>query len=130
MHISEFDYELPPELIAQEPPAARDGARMLVVDRAQASWRDNSFAEFPTFWQAGDVVVLNNTRVFPARLRGHRVVNGQPGAAVEALLVRPIADAPNEWEVLCKPGRTLKVGAELEFAKGRLRGEVTAIPRR
>lgn len=127
MHISEFDYELPPALIAQEPPAARDGARMLVVDRAQARWRDHSFAEFPTFWQAGDVVVLNNTRVFPARLRGQRVVNGQPGAAVEALLVRPIADAPNEWEVLCKPGRILKVGAELEFGEGRLRGEVTAI---
>jgi S-adenosylmethionine:tRNA ribosyltransferase-isomerase len=127
MHISEFDYELPLELIAQEPLPERDGARMLVVDRAQENWRDDSFAEFPTFCRAGDVIVLNNTRVFPARLLGHRVLNGQRGAIVEALLVRPIADAPNEWEVLCKPGRTLKIGAELVFGEGQLRGVVTAI---
>ncbi|MCG3159502.1 MAG: S-adenosylmethionine:tRNA ribosyltransferase-isomerase [Acidobacteria bacterium] len=127
MRVSEFDYELPDELIAQEPLAERDRSRMLVVDRANQSWRDSSFAEFPTFLNAGDVIVINNTRVFPARLIGHRIVNGQRGALVEALLVRLIEDNKNEWEVLAKPGRALKVGAELEFGEGRLRGVVTAI---
>jgi S-adenosylmethionine:tRNA ribosyltransferase-isomerase len=134
MRVSDFDYELPDELIAQEPLADRDRSRMLVVDRANRSWRDSSFAEFPVFLNAGDVVVLNNTRVFPARLVGRRVVNGRPGALVEALLVRPvqrpdqrIENSANEWEVLAKPGRSLKVGAELEFGEGRLRGIVTAI---
>jgi S-adenosylmethionine:tRNA ribosyltransferase-isomerase len=127
MRTSEFDYELPDELIAQEPLAERDRSRMLVVDRANRSWRGSSFAEFPTFLNAGDVVVLNNTRVFPARLVGHRVVNGRRGALVEALLVRPIEGGANEWEVLARPGRSLKVGAELEFGAGALRGVVTAI---
>jgi S-adenosylmethionine:tRNA ribosyltransferase-isomerase len=127
MLVSEFDYELPGELIAQEPLAERDRSRMLVVDRANRSWRDSSFAEFPEFLNAGDLVVLNNTRVFPARLVGHRVVNGRRGALVEALLLRRIENSSNEWEVLAKPGRSLKVGAELEFGDGRLRGSVTAI---
>ena len=127
MLVSEFDYELPDELIAQEPLAERDRSRMLVVDRANQSWRDSSFAEFPEFLNAGDLLVLNNTRVFPARLVGHRVVNGRRGALVEALLLRRIENSANEWEVLAKPGRSLKVGAELEFGDGRLRGNVTAI---
>jgi len=127
MLVSEFDYELPDELIAQEPLAERDRSRMLVVDRANQSWRDSSFAEFPEFLNAGDLLVLNNTRVFPARLVGHRVVNGRRGALVEALLLRRIENSANEWEVLAKPGRSLKVGAELEFGDGRLRGGVTAI---
>jgi len=127
MLVSEFDYELPGELIAQEPLAERDRSRMLVVDRANQSWRDSSFAEIPEFLNAGDLVVLNNTRVFPARLVGHRVVNGRRGALVEALLLRRIENSANEWEVLAKPGRSLKVGAELEFGDGRLRGDVTAI---
>src|SRR5215510_16184117 len=100
MLISEFDYELPDDLIAQEPLAERDRSRMLVVDRANQSWRDSSFAEFPAFLNAGDVIVLNNTRVFPARLIGRRIVNGERGAMVEALLVRRIENSVNEWEVL------------------------------
>ncbi|HEU0184213.1 MAG TPA: tRNA preQ1(34) S-adenosylmethionine ribosyltransferase-isomerase QueA [Blastocatellia bacterium] len=130
MLISDFNYELPDELIAQEPLAERDRSRMLLVDRANGSWRDSSFAEFPAFLNEGDLVVLNNTRVFPARLIGNRIVNGRRGALVEALLVRPVQKAEksaNEWEVLAKPGRSLKIGAELEFGAGRLRGVVTAI---
>jgi S-adenosylmethionine:tRNA ribosyltransferase-isomerase len=127
MLVSEFDYELPGALIAQEPLAERDRSRMLVVDRANRSWRDISFAEFPEFLNTGDLVVLNNTRVFPARLVGHRVVNGRRGALVEALLLRRVENSANEWEVLAKPGRSLKVGVELEFGDGRLRGGVTAI---
>lgn len=125
MHISEFDFELPTELVAQEPLEPRDASRMLIVDRKQQTFRDGSFTEFPTFFESGDVVVLNNTRVFPARLLGHRIINGEPGAQVEAFLVKQIRG--NEWEVLAKPGRALKVGAELEFGNGRLRGTVSEI---
>lgn len=126
MHISEFDYELPAELIAQHPLAARDRSRMLVVDRAKGNWRDSGFAELPALLSAGDVVVINNTRVFPARLVGHRLVNGERGAKIEALLVRRAAAEENEWEVLAKPGRALRTGAEVEFGDGRLRGVVIA----
>lgn len=132
MHISEFDFDLPDELIAQQPIEPRDASRMLVVDRKTQTYRDGLFTEFPQFFDAGDVIVLNNTRVFPARLLGHRIVNGQPGAQVEALLVRPVQNRDYQgaavgWEVLAKPGRALKVGAELEFGNGRLRGVVTEI---
>jgi S-adenosylmethionine:tRNA ribosyltransferase-isomerase len=126
MHISEFNYELPPELIAQRPLAERDRSRMLVVDRARGVWRDSSFAELPSLLDAGDVVVINNTRVFPARLIGHRVRNGERGAKVEALLLGCLSRETNEWEIMARPGRALKVGAELEFANGRLRGVVVA----
>jgi S-adenosylmethionine:tRNA ribosyltransferase-isomerase len=131
MHISEFNYELPHELIAQEPLAERDSSRMLVVDRMSKRYRDSSFAEFPTFLSAGDVIVINNTQVFPARLIGHRILQGkqgrQKGACVEALLVRPLDSGNHEWEILAKPGRALPEGAEIVFGHGRLRGVVTAI---
>jgi S-adenosylmethionine:tRNA ribosyltransferase-isomerase len=127
MHISEFDFDLPPELIAQEPLEPRDASRMLVVDRKSQTFRDESFLKFPSFIESGDVVVLNNTRVFPARLVGHRLVNGERRAQVEAFLVKKIATAGNEWEVLAKPGRALREGSMVEFGKGRLRGVVTAI---
>jgi S-adenosylmethionine:tRNA ribosyltransferase-isomerase len=126
MHISEFNFELPEALIAQQPLEPRDASRMLLVDRRTQSFRDSAFAEFPSFLGPGDVVVLNNTRVFPARLLGHRMVNGAPGAQVEALLVKRGADS-NEWEVLAKPGRALREGAIVEFGNGRLRGVVTTI---
>lgn len=125
MHISEFDFELPPELIAQQPLEPRDQSRMLVVDRKAGKWCDSNFAELPTMLSAHDVLVINNTRVFPARLLGHRVVNGETGAKIEALLVRRLAE--NEWEVMAKPGRALPMGARLEFGEGKLRGEITAI---
>ncbi len=127
MRVSEFDYDLPDDLIAQEPLAERDRSRMLIVDRAEQTWRDSSFAEFPATLNRGDIIILNNTRVFPARLIGHRVVNGRKGAVIEALLVQRIENSLNEWEVLAKPGRSLKVGAELEFGNGLLRGVVTAV---
>jgi S-adenosylmethionine:tRNA ribosyltransferase-isomerase len=126
MHISEFNFELPEALIAQQPLEPRDASRMLLVDRKTRSFRDSAFAEFPSFAQPGDVLVLNNTRVFPARLLGHRLVNGAPGAQIEALLVKRGADG-NEWEVLAKPGRALREGAVVEFGDGRLRGVVTAV---
>lgn len=135
MHISEFDYELPPELIAQEPLAERDRSRMLVVNRGEGAWQDRLFTDLPDFLRAGDVVVINNTRVFPARLLGHRVA---AGAAVETFLLTPLGPVSSferdghvwqavEWEVLARPGRALRVGASIEYAGGRLRGQVLEI---
>ena len=70
--LSDFDYQLPEELIAQQPLADRAGARMLVVDRQTGAWQDRLFRDFPSFVQPGDCLVLNNSRVFPSRLFGHR----------------------------------------------------------
>lgn len=125
MHISEFNFELPPELIAQQPLAERDRSRMLVVDRQAGSWHDSYFAELPTMLSANDVLVLNNTHVFPARLLGHRIVSGEVGAKVETLLVRRLAE--DEWEVMAKPGRALPISAQLDFGAGRLQAEVISI---
>jgi S-adenosylmethionine:tRNA ribosyltransferase-isomerase len=125
MQIAEFDFTLPPELIAQQPLDERDRSRLLVVDRKAGKWHDSYFAELPTLLAPNDVLVINNTCVFPARLLGHRVIKGQAGAQVEALLVRRLSDT--EWEVMARPGRALPVGARLEFGAGALRGEVTAI---
>src|SRR5262249_27432265 len=105
-----------------------DQSRMLIVDRRKQSWRDSAFAELPSLLEAGDVVVLNNTRVFPARLLGHRMLpGGERGAQVEVLLARLVDAASNEWEVIGRPGRALKLGAQLEFGHGRLHGEVAGL---
>jgi S-adenosylmethionine:tRNA ribosyltransferase-isomerase len=119
MHISDFDYELPAELIAQQPLTERDASRMLVLDRGAGTWQDSRFAEFPSHLRAGDVVVLNNTRVFPARLTGERMPSG---GRIELLLVREVA--PNTWEALTRPGRRLKTGVQLRFGDGKLLAEV------
>jgi S-adenosylmethionine:tRNA ribosyltransferase-isomerase len=128
MNIREFDFELPPELIAQEPLPERDSSRMLVVDRIDGTRRDSSFAEFPTYFSKGDIIVLNNTRVFPARLIGHRILKDKSGerrgGQVEILLLH---SAEEEWEVLAKPGRAVRAGEEIEFGDGRLRGVITAV---
>jgi S-adenosylmethionine:tRNA ribosyltransferase-isomerase len=122
MRIFEFDYELPEELIAQHPLERRDASRMLVVSRADGGWRDGSFSEFPSELRAGDAVVVNNTRVFPARLVGRREPTG---GRVELLLVRRREDLEgNVWEVLARPARRLDAGARLIFGDGRLRAEV------
>lgn len=122
MFISEFDYELPEELIAQQPAARRDAARMLVVERGSGTWRDAEFAALPSELRAGDLVVVNDTRVFPARLEGRRVPSG---GRVELLLVRELAErGPRAWETLARPARRLDAGARLEFGGGRLACEV------
>jgi S-adenosylmethionine:tRNA ribosyltransferase-isomerase len=122
MLISDFDYELPEELIAQHPLARRDASRMLVVSRAGGLRRDGLFSEFPSELHAGDTVVLNNTRVFPARLVGRREPTG---GRVELLLVRQREDlGPHAWETLARPARRLDAGARLTFGEGRLRASV------
>jgi S-adenosylmethionine:tRNA ribosyltransferase-isomerase len=122
MHISEFDYELPEELIAQHPLGRRDASRMLVVKRAEGSWRDGSFSDFPSELREGDCVAVNNTRVFPARLEGRREPTG---GRVELLLVRRREDLGGEtWEALARPARRLDAGSRITFGDGRLSAEI------
>ena len=121
MQISDFDYELPEELIAQHPLAERDASRMLIVDKTTQSWRDSSFKILPEYLTEKDVLVLNNTRVFPARLRGRRRPSG---GSVELLMLREVEG--QTWEALTRPGRRLRVGSEIEFEDANLRAKVIA----
>ena len=126
MRLADFDFDLPPELIAQHPPARREDARMLVVRRAANDWRDARFAELPDHLRPGDALVLNNTRVFPARLVGRRTrEEGQDeGARVELFLIEE-REGPHVWEALARPARRLRPGSLVSFdAAGRLRAEI------
>jgi len=122
MDLAEFDFTLPEELIAQAPLADRAASRMLVVDRASGAWNDRDFRDLPAFLDAGDCLVLNDSRVFPARLFGHRA--GRTGE-VEVLLLRPVDSAAGEWEALVHPGRKMRVGERVRVADG-LEAEVVA----
>jgi S-adenosylmethionine:tRNA ribosyltransferase-isomerase len=122
MLLADFDYELPEDLIAQHPLGERDAGRMLVLDRAERAWRDSLFAELPSYVREGDVVVLNNTRVFPARLVGRREPSG---GRVELFLVRE--RAPLIWETLARPARRLQQDARVSFGNGRLRAQVVEL---
>jgi S-adenosylmethionine:tRNA ribosyltransferase-isomerase len=127
MLVSDFDYVLPEQLIAQEPSPHRENSRLLVVDRASGGLTDSVFASLPDHLRAGDLLVLNNTRVFPARLIGRRLrvtPRGETvlGGRVEIFLVSRVE--PLVWEALVKPGRSLVPGARVEFARGKLTAEV------
>ncbi len=111
MQLSDFDYELPDTLIAQEPAPTREASRMLAVDRASGSFSDNDFTNFPRHLSDGDVLVLNNTKVFPARLLG----NSETGARVEIFLVKQIS--ATVWEALARPARRLKAGKGVTFGE-------------
>src|SRR6202790_75332 len=142
MLVSDFQYDLPPDRIAQEPLPDRAGSRLLHLSRPSPNrlnpnrlnndqpgrWQDRSFREFPDLLRSDDLLVLNNTRVFPARLYGHR--SGQRAQSlsphnraardflrgrIEVLLTRQLADHPNEWECLVRPGRKIGVGEKLSF---------------
>ncbi|HEV7475573.1 MAG TPA: tRNA preQ1(34) S-adenosylmethionine ribosyltransferase-isomerase QueA [Pyrinomonadaceae bacterium] len=119
MQLSDFDYDLPEELIAQQPLEQRDDSRMLIVDRAAGTHEDSRFELLPGYIRAGDVVVVNNTRVFPARLLGQR---DPTGGHVEVLLVREVE--PATWETLLRPAHRLKPGAMIRFGDSNLRAEV------
>jgi S-adenosylmethionine:tRNA ribosyltransferase-isomerase len=122
MELADFDFELPEELIAQHPLEQRDASRMLVVDRAAKSWRDGKFTEIPSFLRKDDVLVVNNTRVFPARLVGLRE---HSGGNVELFLVRELG--PDVWETLARPARKLQRGEYVQFGNGRLRAQVIGV---
>jgi S-adenosylmethionine:tRNA ribosyltransferase-isomerase len=123
MRISEFDYELPSDLIAQTPLEQRDASRMLVLDRARQEWVDSNFSQFTSYLRPNDVVVVNNSRVIPARLIGHRE---ETGGHVEIFLVRELE--AEVWEALVRPGARLKKGARAVFGEGRLAAEMLDEP--
>ncbi|MBL8180206.1 MAG: tRNA preQ1(34) S-adenosylmethionine ribosyltransferase-isomerase QueA [Blastocatellia bacterium] len=110
MHIDDLDFSLPAELIAQEPLEDRTSSRMLVVDRKTARFEDSSFAEFAANFGKGDLIVVNNTKVFPARLEGKT----ETGASVEIFLVAEQSDG--SWTALAKPAKRLPVGKTVIFA--------------
>lgn len=111
MLISDFDYDLPDDLIAQEPPARREDSRMLAADRRTSALKDLSFRDFPSFIGKGDVLVVNNTKVFPARLIGR----SETGARIELFLVEERGE--RKWEALAKPVRRLKPGKRIIFSE-------------
>ena len=119
MHLRDFDFTLPAELIAQAPAAKRDGSRLMIVDRRQRSIRHDVFANVGDYLCAGDVLVVNDTKVIPARLRGRKAGTG---GSVEALLLHEIS--AGAWEVLLKPAAKAPAGTEVEFGNGALRGRV------
>ncbi|KAF0197036.1 MAG: S-adenosylmethionine:tRNA ribosyltransferase-isomerase [Bacillota bacterium] len=120
MHISDFDFELPPELIAQHPLPDRAASRLLVLDKNIGEISHHRFPNLLQFLRAGDCLVLNDTRVLPARLTGRKVGGG---AVVEFVLLKPLA-SPLEWEVLARPGKRLHIGTHVEFGSGELVAEV------
>jgi S-adenosylmethionine:tRNA ribosyltransferase-isomerase len=119
MKTSDFNYELPPELIAQTPLERRDGSRLLVMDRETGKTTHRHFYELPELLRAGDCLVLNDSRVLPARLLGHREPTK---GAVEVLLLQDKGDGV--WECLTKPGRKTQPGTELSFGDGQLTATV------
>lgn len=123
MKTSDFDYELPEELIAQHPAAQRDHSRLLVMDKYTGTVEHRVFRDIVNYLHAGDVLVLNNTKVIPARIFG---VKEGGSAKIEVLLLKRDDDLPNTWEVLVHPGKRAKVGTVIDFGEGRLKGEVIA----
>jgi S-adenosylmethionine:tRNA ribosyltransferase-isomerase len=119
--VSDFDFDLPDELIAQQPSEERSGARMLQLDRESDQWRDGWFREFPELLRAGDVLVLNDSRVIPARLLGRKVAHpgraqaDAPGGKVEALLTEQVSEW--EWRALVRPGKRVLAGDSLVFTR-------------
>jgi S-adenosylmethionine:tRNA ribosyltransferase-isomerase len=135
MNLSEFEYELPPERIAQRPLAERDDSRMLLLDRASGAWEDRQFRELPGLLRGNELIVVNNARVLPARLFGRRegVRAAEPGrnnpardeflqSPIEVLLVRPTAT--DTWEALVRPGRKVPLGERIVFGEGELEARV------
>ncbi len=121
MRTQDFWYDLPEELIAQTPLQQRDSSRLLVLDKESGETQHRHFYDIIDFLQPGDCLVMNNSRVLPARLLGYRPTGG----AVEVLLLRDLGD--KKWECLCKPGRKMQVGNEVIFGNGELTAVVTAV---
>ena len=121
MKTSDFYYELPEELIAQTPLQQRDASRLMVLDRESGQVSHRHFYDVIEYLQPGDCLVMNDSRVLPARLLGHRPTGG----AVEVLLLRDLGD--KKWECLCKPGRKMQPGNEVIFGDGELTATVSDV---
>jgi S-adenosylmethionine:tRNA ribosyltransferase-isomerase len=134
MLVSEFDYVLPEELIAQRPPAVRGSSRMMLLDRHSGAFEDHSFAELPSLLQPGDLLVLNDSRVIPARLLARRgglttqYNSPAPSGHVEVLLTQRLASSEgyNEWSALVKPAKKVQLGERLHFTDPKLKATVIA----
>jgi S-adenosylmethionine:tRNA ribosyltransferase-isomerase len=111
LRVADFDYDLPPELVAQHPLPHRDDSRMMVVDRRAGTIKHGQFREFAGYMNAGDILVLNDTRVLPARLWG---TSGE--AKIEFLVIREFT--PGLWEVLCRPAKRVRDGGSVRFDRG------------
>jgi S-adenosylmethionine:tRNA ribosyltransferase-isomerase len=135
MNLSDFDYELPPQRIAQRPPAERDASRMLLLDRCTGACEDREFRALPELLRGNELLVINNARVLPARLFGRRAgIHAQPlgqnnpakreflQTAIEVLLVRQISS--DTWEALVRPGRKVPTGEHIVFGEGELEAQV------
>jgi S-adenosylmethionine:tRNA ribosyltransferase-isomerase len=136
MQLADFDYHLPEERIAQEALTDRSASRMLVVHRDEGRWEDRVFSDLPKYLHPGDCLVANDSRVFPARLFGHRAgIHALPigknnpklrehlSGAVEVFLLRAISPDGRDWQALVRPGRKLPVGERIAFEEG-LEGEI------
>lgn len=121
MKTSDFDYELPERLIAQHPAEKRDHSRLLVMDKYTGEIEHRIFKDIIEYLHEGDVLVVNKTKVLPARIFG---VKEGGSAKIEVLLLKRDEERPNTWEVLVRPGKRAKVGTMINFGEGLLRGEV------
>lgn len=121
MKTKDFYYDLPPELIAQTPLEKRDGSRLLTLDKTTGAIGHHHFYDLPQFLRPGDCLVLNNSRVLPARLIGHR----DTGGAAEILLLTDKGD--NVWECLVRPGKKLRAGARVHFGDRQLEAEIQEV---
>jgi S-adenosylmethionine:tRNA ribosyltransferase-isomerase len=116
LRVVDFDYELPEELIAQEPPAERGTSRMLVMDRESGAVRDSHFSQFSDLLREGDLLVLNDSRVIPARLYARRTLGREkerPTGRIEVMLTESAGE--NQWRALVRPGRKVAIGERLVF---------------
>ena len=130
MQVSDFNFHLPEALIAQQPLAERAASRMLHLDRSSGTLTDSNFVDFPSLLRPDDLLVLNNTRVFPARLFARRAGTAAPAPSlqnssspglrkgpVEVFLTRQLSVEPNQWECLVRPGRKIAIGERLLFGE-------------
>jgi S-adenosylmethionine:tRNA ribosyltransferase-isomerase len=135
LKLSELDYNLPPERIAQHPLEERDASRMLILGRATGAWEDRQFRDLPELLRGDELIVVNNARVLPARLFGRRAgLRAEPTgrnnparseflqAPIEVLLVRQVAS--DVWEALVRPGRKIPIGERISFGEGELEASV------
>ena len=122
MKVEDFNFDLPKELIAQDPLTDRSSSRLMLLDRKTGGIEHKIFKDIVDYLEPGDCLVVNNTKVIPARLYG---VKADTNAAIEILLLKRLSD--NEWEILVKPGKKARVGAVISFGEGRLTGEITEV---
>jgi len=135
MKLADFDYNLPPAQVAQRPLAERDASRLMLLERATGAWDDRRFRELPDLLRGDELIVVNNTRVLPARLFGRRAgIHAMPPGRhnpargeflqtqIEVLLVRQVG--PDTWETLVRPGRKVPSGEQIVFGDGELEAEV------